>query len=287
MKVADSTKIVGIFGYPIEHTASPCMHNAAFEALNLNWEYVPFEVKPEQLESAVKLIVSCDIQGVNITIPHKKGVIAFLDKLSTEAEFAGAVNTIVRKGKKLIGYNTDGEGFIKALEENKISPKGKNILIIGAGGAACGISRELILKGARKLRIANRTFKKAEDLRKRLVAQRPSAKIEVLPLEADSLRTALKDTHILINTTSVGMNEGDFLLIKQSWLGSSIEAVVDLIYNPIETKLLKIAKKKGIKTMNGLSMLLHQGALSFELWTGKKAPIEVMRKALCDKFRCK
>ena len=283
MKIDGSTKIVGIFGYPVAHTASPCMHNAAFKALKLNWEYIPFEVKPQQLELAMKSIISLDIQGVNITIPHKKAVVPFLDELSPEAEFIGAVNTIVRKGNKLIGYNTDGEGFIKALEENKISPKGKNILIIGAGGAACSISRELLLKGARKLRIANRTFKKAEDLKRAFIDKQLSVNIEVLPLEASFLKSAFKDTDIIINTTSVGMKETDSLLIKEEWLDFPIEAVVDLIYNPSETKLLKIARKKAIKTMNGLGMLLHQGALSFQLWTGKKPSIEVMRKALYKK----
>jgi shikimate dehydrogenase len=276
MKIDGSTKIVGVFGYPVKHTASPSMHNAAFEALGLNWVYLPFEVKPELLELAVKSIIPLGIQGVNLTIPHKKDVVPFLDELSPEAEFIGAVNTIVKKGSKLIGHNTDGKGFIKALEEDGISPTGKNILILGAGGASYGISCELISKRVKKITIANRTLKKAQDLKKLLNG------IEVLPLEKTSLKSALKDADIIINTTSVGMKENESLLINEDCLNSSLEAVVDLIYNPAQTKLLKAAKKKGIKTMNGLSMLLHQGALSFELWTGKKAPIEVMRKALYE-----
>ncbi len=274
MIIDGSTKIVGVLGYPVKHTASPCMHNAAFEALNLNWVYLPFEVKPENLELAVKALIPLNIRGVNLTIPHKKAVVPFLDELSPEAEFIGAVNTIVRKGNKLIGHNTDGKGFVRALEEEKISIAGKNILILGAGGASYGISRELFSKGAKKITIANRTLKKAQDLKKLLSG------IEVLPLETTSLKSALKDTTIIINTTSVGMKENDPLLISEDCLTSSLEAVIDLIYSPSQTKLLKAAKNKGIKTLNGLGMLLHQGALSFELWTGKKAPIEVMRKAL-------
>jgi len=279
MNIDGSTKIVGIFGYPVEHTASPCMHNAAFEALGLNWVYLPFEVTPENLELAVKAISPLNIQGVNLTIPHKKDTVPFLDGLSPEAKFIGAVNTIVKKNNKLIGHNTDGQGFIKSLEENKISVSGKKILILGAGGASFGISRELILKGADKLFVANRTLKKAEDLKKML------DEIEVLPLEKDSLKSALKDTNIVINTTSIGMKKDDPSLIDDDYLTSSIEAVVDIIYNPPETKLLRIAKNKGIKTINGLGMLLHQGALSFQLWTGKKAPIGVMRKALYKKIK--
>lgn len=279
MIIDGSTKIVGVFGWPVGHTASPCMHNAAFKALGLNWVYLPFEVKPQLLESAVKTLIPLNIEGVNVTIPHKKDVVPFMDELSPEAKFIGAVNTIVKKDKELIGYNTDGQGFIKSLEENKISVSGKNILVMGAGGASFSVSRELIFKKVKTLTVANRTLEKAEGLKKTI------KEIEVLPIKKDSLKSALKNTNIFINTTSIGMKKDDPLLIEEGWLTSSIEAVVDLIYNPAETKLLKVAKKKGIKTMNGLSMLLYQGALSFELWTGKKAPIEVMRKALYKKFK--
>lgn len=280
-----STKIVGIFGYPVKHTASPCMHNAAFQALNLNWVYLPFEVKPELLEIAVKAIVPLNIQGVNITIPHKRNVVPFLDKLSDEAEFIGAVNTIVKKGNKLIGYNTDGEGFIKALEEENISCVGKNVLVLGAGGASYGISRELLSKGVNKLTITNRTFEKAEDLKRRLSGKQFSGKVDTLPLEFSRFKSAIKDVHILINATSMGMKEDEPLLINEDCLNAPLETVVDLIYSPSETQLLKMAKERGIKTMNGLNMLLHQGALSFQLWTGKEAPLEVMRKAVYDKFK--
>lgn len=280
-----STKIVGIFGYPVKHTASPCMHNAAFQALNLNWAYLPLEVKPELLEIAVKAIVPLNIQGVNITIPHKRNVVPFLDKLSDEAEFIGAVNTIVKKGNKLIGYNTDGEGFIKALEEENISCVGKNVLVLGAGGASYGISRELLSKGVNKLTITNRTFEKAEDLKRRLSGKQFSGKVDTLPLEFSRFKSAIKDVHILINATSMGMKEDEPLLINEDCLNAPLETVVDLIYSPSETQLLKMAKERGIKTMNGLNMLLHQGALSFQLWTGKEAPLEVMRKAVYDKFK--
>ena len=281
MNINGSTKIVGVFGYPVKHTASPCMHNAAFEAIGLNWVYLPFEVKPELLESAVKALMPINIEGVNLTIPHKKAVVPFLDELSPEAEFIGAVNTIVKKGNKLVGYNTDGQGFIKALEEEKISPEGKSILILGAGGAANAIIYQLLVEGAKRIIVANRTVEKAKALGKHF---KEKGKIEVLHLD-NSMKSSIKDIDILINTTSVGMKEADLLLVDEDVLAKSLEAVVDIIYSPLETKLLRTAKKKGIKTVNGLGMLLHQGALSFELWTGKKAPMKVMRKALYKKFK--
>lgn len=291
MIIDGNTKIVGILGYPIKHTASPAMHNAAFKALKLNWAYLPLEVKPEKLERVVKALVPINIQGVNVTIPHKKNVIPFLDELSPEAEFIGAVNTIVKKGNKLVGYNTDGEGFMRALEEEKISVSGKNILVMGAGGASHAICYQLALKGA-NLRIYNRTIEKAHDLKGRLEEKQFSPKVEskpvaILTFKSNSLKRELEDIQILINATSFGMKADDrfFHLINEDNINPSLEAVVDIIYNPPETKLLKIAKEKGIKTINGLGMLLYQGALSFELWTGKKAPIGVMRETLHKKFK--
>ena len=239
-----------------------------FKILGITTVYSPHKVKGEDY-----------IKGVNITIPHKRNVVRFMDELSAEAEFIGAVNTIVRKGDKLVGYNTDGQGFMKSLEEEKISLAKKNILILGAGGASFGICRELLSKGIKKLTVANRTFKRAEDLQKLLV------RIDILPLDRTSLESVVRDTNIIINTTSVGMKQDDPLLINENCITSSLEAVVDIIYSPLETKLLKIAKNRGVKTVNGLNMLLHQGALSFKLWTGKKAPVEVMGKALHNKFK--
>lgn len=285
MRIDGSTRIVGVFGYPIKHTASPPMHNAAFRALNLNWVYLPFEVRPDMLESAVKAIGALNIQGMNVTIPHKRGVLQFMDGLSPEAEFIGAVNTIINKNGKLVGHNTDGEGFIRALKEENILPTEKNILILGAGGASYGISRQLFLEGAKKIEIANRTFKKAEDLKRQLIQYFPSGNVEIFPLEAPYLESAMRRVDILINATSVGMKPDEHPIVREEWLDSPFDAVVDLIYNPPLTPLLKIAKEKGLKVINGLSMLLHQGALSFKLWTGREAPLEVMREELYNQFK--
>ena len=279
MKIDGSTKIVGVFGYPIKHTASPVMHNAAFEALHLNWVYLPFEVNPQNLAQAVRGLIPLGIQGVNLTIPHKREVLPFLDKLSEEAEFVGAVNTIVIEGGVLVGYDTDGKGIVNALKEEDVPVKDASILILGAGGAAWGVTRELFKEGARKVKVANRTISRAENLKKRVKKYLPHAKIEILPLQSSSLKEALREADLLINATSVGMHASDPLLVDSKWL-REIKAVYDMIYNPTDTLLLRTAREKGIKAMNGLGMLLHQGAVSFRLWTGVEPPLEVMRKAL-------
>ena len=165
MKITGKTKIVGIFGYPIEHTFSPLMHNAAFSALGLDYCYIPFEVQPKDLKSAVEGIRALNIRGVNITVPHKEAVIKYLDELSKEAKLIGAVNTIENRGGKLIGHNTDGRGFIKSLwDDAKTRVKGKSVLLVGAGGAGKGIAVSCALEGASEIIIANRTIKKADEL---------------------------------------------------------------------------------------------------------------------------
>lgn len=273
-----STKIYGIFGYPIKHTLSPLMHNAAFESLNLNAAYLPFEVRPEELKRAVESIRALGICGLNITIPHKERIIPFLDELSPEAESIGAVNTIVVGNRRLTGYNTDGIGFMVALRKDlEISPKGKDIFILGAGGAARAISFVLAKEGVNSIilfdLIKSRTQGLAKDLRKNF----PQCLVKAIYSPIDHL--TLSNINILINATPVGMNKDDPLVFDPKLLHSKL-IVCDLIYNPLETKLLSIAKRKCLKTMNGIGMLLYQGALSFQLWTGRRAPIEVMRKAL-------
>ncbi len=280
------TQLVGVFGCPIGHTASPLMHNAAFLHLNLNYLYLAFEIKPEYLESAVKSVIALNFKGVNVTIPYKTEVIKYLDEVTPEAELVGSVNTIVVEGKKLVGYTTDGRGFLTSLINDAYeNPQGKKILILGAGGAARALTMTLAQEGIKELIIANRTEEKAEALvskLKNLKKLSPYQKIKAISLKEETLSRAILETDILINATSVGMKEEDPLLIKQEWLHPDL-LVCDLIYNPPQTSLLKLAQEQGAKTLNGLGMLLYQGALSFELWTGIKAPLEVMREALYDK----
>lgn len=281
MKITGKTKIVGIFGYPIEHTFSPLMHNAAFSALGLDYSYIPFEVRPEDLKSAVESIRSLNIRGVNITVPHKEAVIKYLDELSKEAKLIGAVNTIENRGGKLIGHNTDGRGFIKSLlEDAKTRVKGKRILLLGAGGAGKGVAVSCALEGAPEIIIANRTIKKAEELAKYLKRNFKKTKFSAIPLERHKLAKGIACADILISATSIGLKGKGLLPISQKDLHRDL-VIYDLIYNPRITPLLKIAGRVGVKkAVNGLGMLIHQGALAFQIWTGKKPPVDVMKKAV-------
>lgn len=287
--ITGKTRVVGIFGNPIEQTMSPYMHNAAFEALSLPWCYLPFNINHSDLEASVRSIIPLGINGVNITIPFKMKVIPFLDKLDRHAGLIGAVNTIEVSEGKLIGHNTDGSGFIKAFNEEIDLPiSGRRFLIIGAGGAARAAVFALAEEGAGEIIIINRTIEKgkvlADDMRKTFL----SLKISVMEFNTYGMNNLITDGDVIINTTSVGMKSSDPLIIPPDILKPSM-VVCDLIYNPPETPLLRGARKAGIRFMNGLGMLLYQGALSFEIWTGLKAPVGVMREALireASRTRC-
>lgn len=274
MQITGRTKITGIFGCPIEHTLSPLMHNAAFKALGINYCYLPFLVLPENLGDAINAIKALNIIGVNITIPHKEKVMSYLDEINEEALFIGAVNTILNKDDKLIGYNTDGIGFMKSLEENGIDIKNKKVLIVGAGGAARAVGY-YICKNAISLTLFGRTRQKADKLADDF---KKISKCEIF-VENSIRNINLFD--IIINATPLGLKEDDPLPINANELDSN-KIICDLIYK--ETSLIKEAKKKGCKTLNGLGMLLWQGVLGFKIWTQKDPPIEVMRKALETAF---
>jgi len=279
MNITSKTKTLGIFGYPISHTLSPAMHNAVIKALGLDMVYLPFEVKPSNLKEAINGIKSLGIIGVNITIPHKESVIRFLDDISEEARLVGAVNTIVYKDRKLVGYNTDGSGYMASLkEELGFNPKSKRIIIIGAGGAARGILAALATQKPKSITVANRTLSRAVSLIKAFKGKFRDTRFEAINLDDNMLKMSFNSVDLLINTTSVGMKQGKTLKIPLETL-PKIAIVSDIIYNPLETLLLKKAKKFGLTTHGGLGMLVHQGARSFKLWTGMDAPMNVMRKA--------
>ncbi|MFH1563559.1 MAG: shikimate dehydrogenase [Nitrospirota bacterium] len=290
MNINALTKIVGLIGYPIDYTLSPDMHNAAFKELNLNFVYLPFRVKSEDLHSAINGLSALNIVGVNVTIPYKELVMKYLDDFSPEAGMIGAVNTITipsREGVggvlpegKLFGDNTDGKGFVASLiEELKVNPANKKIFILGAGGAARAIGFSLANLGIKRMTITDKEMLKSEGLASNIKGYFPGVWLNTVGLEDNEFEGYIKETDILINATPCGMHKDDPLLIHPDWL-SSDKVVYDIIYNPTQTPLLKAAKEKGCLTQNGLSMLVHQGALSFELWTGQKAPIEVMRQAI-------
>ncbi len=269
MKISGKTKVTGLFGYPVEHSLSPAMHNAAFEHLGLDCCYVTFPVRPESLENAVEAVRALNLSGVNVTVPHKENVIRFLDEVDKEASFIGAVNTIVNKDGRLFGYNTDGRGFIKSLSEANIQVRGKDVLIVGAGGASRAISYYLSEKASRLL-INDIDKVKAS----RLIEDLNKIRNNVFFAED----TAGPDEFdIIINATPLGLKKDDSLPVNTNLIRRG-QVVCDLIYK--KTRLLDSASKKGCKTLNGLGMLLWQGVFAFELWTGKKPPVGVMKKAL-------
>ncbi|HHF98991.1 MAG TPA: shikimate dehydrogenase [Candidatus Aerophobetes bacterium] len=280
MKITGKTKIVGIFGFPVSHTLSPLIQNVAFQEAGLDFVYVPFQVKSSDLRKATEAIRVFDIVGVNVTIPHKEGIIDYLDEISEEVKLIGAVNTVVNKGGKLVGYNTDWMGFLESLREDGVSLKEKKAFLIGAGGAALSLGFALVKEGVKTLFLTNRTYSRAENLARKLKEIKgDETEIKVVEFEKKE-KLASEGIDILINATSLGMKEKDPPLIDLTGFPPSLY-VYDVIYNR-ETELLKEAKKLGMRCQGGLGMLIYQGASAFWLWTGKKAPIEKMKAVARD-----
>jgi shikimate dehydrogenase len=269
MNITGKTRVTGLFGYPVEHTLSPAMHNAAFDHLGLDFRYLPFSVHPDSLRQAVHAVRALHLAGVNITVPHKEKVIPLLDEVDPEASFIGAVNTIVNSGGGLTGYNTDGRGFMRSLSENNVPVEGKRILIAGAGGASRAISyylsetaAEVCLSDPDKPKL-NHLVSELSEIRKNVHAIEKAGD----PAGFD----------ILINATPLGLKSDDPLPFDVAPLTPQ-QVICDLIYK--KTVLIDSASKRGCRTMDGHGMLLWQGILAFELWTDARPPVEVMRKAL-------
>jgi shikimate dehydrogenase len=271
---------VGIIGYPVGHSLSPKMHTAAFRTLRLNWDYSLLPVPSEQVPETIQMIWREGWRGINVTVPHKQGVISLLDRVTSHAEIIGAVNTIVNENGQLVGYNTDWIGFLEALQEAGFDPTNRRAVLLGAGGAARAVLYALLEQGG-TVTIANRDERKAEALALEFSAHF-ARDIPVLSLnDTEGLQTALNDATLLVNSTSLGMSpypSGDPLpseIVIPTHL-----TIYDLVYNPRETQLLKRARAAGATGIDGLGMLVHQGAEAFRLWTGLEAPIEVMRQAI-------
>ena len=277
MTISGKTRVCGVIGEPIEHTLSPLMHNAAFEALKIDYVFLAFRVKPAEVESAVNGMRALNIRGLNVTMPHKSSVIKHLDRVDLSAQIVNSVNTILNKENLLFGFNTDGVGAFKALKENGVELKGRKVLLLGAGGAARAIAYTMA-KEADELAVLNRTVKQAQALAK-LLEKSFNKKISTGSLSPSDIQSNLQDSDILINATSVGMKpKAEESPVPPKLLRSNL-AVMDIVYNPLETKLAKDAKAAGARVVSGVEMLIYQGAASFELWTGKSAPVEVMRQA--------
>ena len=280
--ISGKTSIYGIFGHPVEHTFSPGMHNAAFVRIGLDGCYVPFAVRPDELAKAMKAIIPLGLCGLNITVPHKEKVIPFLDGLTNDARLFGAVNTIEVKDRKLIGHNTDGKGFLRSLrEETGFRPKGKTFLMVGSGGAARAVCFNLAFSGAGGILLYDIDHGKAEKLGRDI---RSATATRITVLDASGLRTLAQNADCIINATPLGLKKSDPLPLSRDLIRKG-QMVCDLVYNPPDTRLLRTAQTRGAKTLSGIGMLLYQGVVAFEIWTGKKAPVSVMKKALARQMQ--
>jgi shikimate dehydrogenase len=270
-------KLFVLIGDPVEQSLSPAMHNAAFRALGLNCAYVALRVPKRFLADAIGGVRALGIAGLNVTTPHKIGITNMLDELDESASLVGAVNTVKNDRGKLIGFNTDGEGALKALEGKIGSVKGGEVVLLGAGGAARAIAFSLAKAGAR-LTIANRTVPRAKALAS-TIEQKLGVNVEVASLNRAELTRTLKNADVLINATSVGMHpKVDQTLVSASMMHRGL-VINDIVYKPLQTRLLREARRAGGRIIDGLGMLVYQGALAFEIWTGKRAPIKVMEAA--------
>ncbi len=273
IKIDGHTQHLGIIGYPIEHTFSPAMHNFISEAVHNNFIYSAYLIPPEQLENAINAVRALDIKGINVTAPHKVEVMQYLDEVTDTARELGSVNTVVNRGGKLYGYNTDADGFCMMLEKNDIPIKGSNILIIGAGGVTRPTVIRLIDNGASAITVLNRTKEKADSLAD-----------DIMKVKGFKINTTVNsfDFDIVINTTSAGMEPQENALptdsiseISDLSFINENTAVVDMIYNPSETRFLKESRERGAKTLNGLGMLIYQGVIAYELFTDTKLPSNI------------
>jgi len=282
MTVNGKSRVCAIIGDPVEHSLSPVMHNAAFKKLGLNLVYVAFTVTATELKTAVLGTRSLGLRGLNVTMPHKHAVMKYLDEVDATAKSIGAVNTVLCNKGKLIGYNTDGSGALIALQENGVDPKEKKLVILGAGGAAKAIAYQAS-QDVEELVILNRTSDKAKKLAESLMNN--GAKVKSGTLSSNVLKDELSTADILVNATSVGMlpDVGNSP-VRSEFLRSDL-CVMDIIYNPFETKLVADAKAAGAKVVSGIEMLIYQGAVAFEIWTNYPAPVEVMRLAALDELK--
>lgn len=284
-EVTGKTLVCGIIGDPVEHSVSPAMHNAAFRKLGLDYIYLPFRVKPENLEKAINGMRVLQIRGLSVTLPHKVAVMQYLDEIDPLAAKIEAVNTIVNENGKLKGYNTDAAGFIQALKQNGTKLKDSRVIILGAGGAARALAFALADNGA-EITILNR--KQELDWAVALavrIGKAYNSEISALELSTKNLKQSLAGADILVNATSVGMSPkiNETLVPVNLWRPGL--TVFDVIYNPVATRLLIDAEKAGAKTIGGLEMLVGQGTVAFKLWTGEKAPEAIMKRAALEALR--
>lgn len=279
--ISASTQLVGLLGWPVRHSASPQMHNAAFAARRMNWRYLAFPVAPDRVEAAVAGLPALGLRGANVTVPHKQAVMPFLDRWTPAAEAIGAVNTIVvQEDGQLLGDNTDAAGFIADLHAHGVDPAGQRVAVIGAGGSARAVVYGLAEAGAARLSLLNRTVAKAEALAQAMRAYFPETAIGTGAFP-DDVPDVAQHVDLIVNCTSLGMDprvEG--LPWDEETEFREGQTVYDLVYNPAVTRLLQLATADGAQAIGGLGMLVYQGAIAWEKWTGEPAPVDVMQRAV-------
>lgn len=277
-------KQVGLIGYPVAHSFSPAMQQAAFDACGIEARYVLWETPPQAMEQRIASLRASEMLGANVTVPHKERAFALVDECDALAARIGAVNTIVHRHGRLIGYNTDAPGLLRALREQGFEPRGRRVVMLGTGGAARGGSVALLESGVEALTLLGRTQDHLHPLLhhlRTLAAESFSkASIHGALLGSDEASRAITRAELLVNATPVGLRANDATLLVDVAVLPASALVMDMIFNPPRTPLLQAAQERGLLTLNGLSMLLYQGAAAFELWTGLLAPVEVMREAL-------
>ncbi len=283
--ITGQAHLAGVMGWPVSHSLSPTMHNAAFAYLGLEWTYVPLPVRPENVEPALKGLAALSFTGANVTIPHKQAVMRYMDELSDAAQITGAVNTIHLHEGKFCGYNTDAVGFLNALIEANCHPKGMRVAVLGAGGAARAVVFALVRAGAESVVVLNRTAERGAFLVDDLAAAFPDSLLNFDTLTPDSLTALTDKIDLVVNSTSVGMYPHiEATPWPEAVPMSAQTTYCDLVYNPLQTRFLAQAHAAGAAVVDGLGMLVHQGAFAFEKWTGQPAPVEVMRQACLSRL---
>lgn len=285
MPLSATTRLCGIMGWPVKHSLSPAMQQAAFDAMGLDWAYVAFPVPPEKIEQALRALPALGIAGVNCTIPHKEAAAAVVDEIEPAARAIGAVNTItVLEDGRLHGINTDAPGFIESLIfDGGVDPAGKTVALLGSGGAGRAMAFALAGAGVKRLMLINRTLSRAQALAGDLRTFGVACEVEALEAGSPEQAALLGECGLLVNSTSLGLREGDPLPADPAHLPAHA-AVYDAVYVPQWTPLLKAAKQHGLHAIPGLGMLARQGALSFEVWTGRKPDVDLMLKVLREKL---
>ncbi len=289
LKISGKAKLVGVLGYPVEHSLSPPMQNAAVAAAGIDAVYIPMAVAPDDLGTVVNGLRAAGFVGVNVTIPHKVNALRLVDELSASAEMVGAVNTLHFVEDKVLGYNTDGTGFLQSLAVAGVEPAGLTVTVLGAGGAARSIALHLAMAGVERINLINRTYDKAGELAAVVnshLGTNPHSVARPHPWDERSLRECLSHSQLLVNTTPVGMSSHSpgQSPVQTQWLHQEL-VVYDTVYNPLRTELIQQAEQAGCLALSGSEMLVMQGAESFRIWFGQEPNVDEMRRALLRALR--